>query len=192
MGSCSLGAALGTPEDICDIFCRVEGVPRSTMLPLLKRIKDWNTFPEYLSHLEKLPLGPNVGVFAGHSNIRMEVLGFERSLDPKLGPSAAELAKMVALLEEALDAGYLGLSSRHCHGTNSMATASKPASALLLCALERISQADAGIEEARENFSGRSQHHDQSQCSPVSPREHRALSPPVEDDGDLINGRGRK
>ena len=40
----------------------------------------------------------------------MEVLGFERSLDPKLKPSAAELAKMVALLEEALDAGYLGLS----------------------------------------------------------------------------------
>ena len=110
LGSCSLGASVGTPEDICDIFCRVEGVPRSTMLPLFERIKDWNTFPEYLDHLETLPLGPNVCVFVGHSNLRMAVLGFERSLDGKLKPSGQELDEMVQLLEEALDVGYVGLS----------------------------------------------------------------------------------
>ena len=45
MGSCSLSTAVGDPEDIADIFCRVEGVPRSTMLPLLQTQKTWHTFP---------------------------------------------------------------------------------------------------------------------------------------------------
>ena len=110
LGSCSLSAAVGTPEDISDIFCRVEGVPRKTMLPLLQRIKDWHTFPDYLAHLDSLPLGPHVSAFVGHSNLRMDVMGFERSLDKRIKPSTEELDRMRSDLESALDAGYLGLS----------------------------------------------------------------------------------
>jgi len=110
MGSCSLSAAIGTPEDIADIFCRVEGVPRDVMLPLLREKKDWETFKEYFEHLAALPLGPNVTAFAGHSNIRMKVMGFERSVQKGLRPTAEEMAQMKALLEDALDEGYVGLS----------------------------------------------------------------------------------
>jgi N-acyl-D-aspartate/D-glutamate deacylase len=109
-GSCSLSTAVGTPEDISDIFCRVEGLPRTTMLPLLQRIKDWHTFPEYLDHLDSLPTGPHVSAFVGHSNLRMDVMGFERSLDHKIKPSPDEMDRMKQNLESALDAGYLGLS----------------------------------------------------------------------------------
>jgi N-acyl-D-aspartate/D-glutamate deacylase len=110
MGSCSLGASLGEPEDIADIFCRVEGVPRSIMLPILLERKTWNTLGEYLTHLDELPLGPNVASFVGHSNIRMHVMGFERSVQPKVKPTQAELERMESLLQEGLDLGYLGLS----------------------------------------------------------------------------------
>lgn len=50
VGSCSLSAALGEPEDIADIFCRVEAVPRSVVLPLLEAHKTWDGYPEYLAH----------------------------------------------------------------------------------------------------------------------------------------------
>ena len=110
LGSCSLGAAVGEPEDICDIFCRVEGVPRKTMLPMLQRVKHWHTFSEYFDHLETLALGPNISAFVGHSNLRMQVLGFDRSLDPKVRPSRAEMQQMVDELDQALDAGYVGMS----------------------------------------------------------------------------------
>ena len=110
MGSCSLSAAIGTPEDIADIFCRVEGVPRDVMLPLLRERKDWETFKEYFEHLDAMPLGPNVTAFAGHSKIRMKVMGLERSVKRGVRPTAEEMAQMKAMLEEALDEGYVGLS----------------------------------------------------------------------------------
>jgi N-acyl-D-aspartate/D-glutamate deacylase len=110
MGSCSLGASLGKPEDIADIFCRVEGIPRSIMLPLLQERKSWESLGEYFEHLDQLPLGPNVASFVGHSNIRMHVMGFDRSVQSSVSPSSDELERMDALLNEGLDLGYLGLS----------------------------------------------------------------------------------
>src|SRR5690606_1409703 len=57
------------------------------------------------------PLGPNVTSFLGHSDLRARVLGLSRAVDGRVRPSAAELAAMERHLEEALDAGFLGLSS---------------------------------------------------------------------------------
>ncbi len=110
VGSCGLSFAVGEPEDLADMFCRVEGVPRDQVLPLLERIKDWKTPPEYLDHLDELPLGPNVCSFLGHSAIRAHVMGLGRSLDDDVEASAAELDEMAAMVDEAIDAGYLGLS----------------------------------------------------------------------------------
>ncbi|MDP6943509.1 MAG: amidohydrolase family protein [Myxococcota bacterium] len=80
------------------------------MLPLLRERKCWDTLGEYFEHLDSLPLGPNVASFVGHSNIRMHVMGFERSVQPSVRPTKAELVRMEELLEEGLDLGYLGLS----------------------------------------------------------------------------------
>ncbi len=110
IGSCGLSFAVGDPEDLADMFCRVEGVPRSDVLPMLRKLKDWETPGEYLRHLDDLPLGPNVCSFLGHSALRAHVMGLGRSLDEEERPSAAEMARMVVMLDEALDAGYLGLS----------------------------------------------------------------------------------
>lgn len=110
LGSCGLSMAVGRPVDLADMFCRVEGIPRSTVLPLLERIVDWDHPRGYLDHLASLPLGPHVTCMLGHSTLRAHVLGIDRALDEHASPTEAEAAHMDALLEESLDAGYLGLS----------------------------------------------------------------------------------
>lgn len=110
VGSCGLSMAVGTPADLADMFCRVEGVPRAEVLPLLERVKDWDDPPGYLDHLERAPLGPNVTSLLGHSALRAHVMGLGRSLDGGVRPSEGELATMERMTDEALEAGYLGLS----------------------------------------------------------------------------------
>ncbi|MCY1060513.1 amidohydrolase family protein [Nannocystis sp. SCPEA4] len=110
LGSCGLSLAIGAPNELADMFCRVEGIPRACVEPLLQRVKDWDGPAEYLQHLERLPLGPHVAALLGHSAIRAAAMGLGRSLDARARPGADELARMRALLVEALDAGYLGLS----------------------------------------------------------------------------------
>lgn len=110
MGSCSLSAAVGDPTDIADMFTRVEAIPYEALLPLMKGRKTWNDHAAYAAHLEQLPLGPNVACFVGYSAVRAAVLGLERALDPKQRPSADELQRMQAMVEEGYDAGFLGLS----------------------------------------------------------------------------------
>jgi N-acyl-D-aspartate/D-glutamate deacylase len=110
LGSCSLSLVCGDPVELADMFCRVEAIPRSVVKPLLERIKDWDSPAEYLAHLDRLPLGPNVACLLGHSTIRAHTMGLERALSKKVVPNRDELARMDRLVEEALDCGYLGLS----------------------------------------------------------------------------------
>ena len=62
------------------------------------------SFPDYLQTFP--PTAVNAGMLVGHNTLRLMVMGMaERA------PSAAELEQMIALLEDALDAGALGMSS---------------------------------------------------------------------------------
>jgi N-acyl-D-aspartate/D-glutamate deacylase len=110
IGSCGLSMAIGDPVDLSDMFCRVEGIPRSAVKPLLERIKDWDGPASYFEHLQELALGPNVAALLGHSAIRAAAMGLGRSLDPRTSPTPAELDRMRGWVSESLDAGYLGLS----------------------------------------------------------------------------------
>jgi N-acyl-D-aspartate/D-glutamate deacylase len=110
LGSCGLSMAVGDPEDLADMFCRVEGIPRHQVLPLLEDTVTWTTPAEYLAHLEGLALGPNVTAMLGHSTIRAAAMGLGRSLDDRVRPDRDELLAMGRLLIDAIDAGYLGLS----------------------------------------------------------------------------------
>lgn len=56
-------------------------------------------------------LGPNIACFLGHSDMRTAVMGLGRAVDPKVRPSAAEHAAMARHLHEALDVGFLGMST---------------------------------------------------------------------------------
>ena len=109
-GICSISMVCAQAEDCSDLFTRVEAVPREHVLPLLRERKSWSSPAEFRAFFEQHPLGPNLAAFIGHSDIRAKVMGLERSVSGAK-PSEAELAQMEALLEQALDAGFLGLSS---------------------------------------------------------------------------------
>ncbi|WP_417215647.1 N-acyl-D-amino-acid deacylase family protein [Alcanivorax sp.] len=109
IGSCSISMINAQPEDCSDLFTRVEAVPREAVLPILKEKKGWHDAAGYRAFYDRQPLGPNVGSFVGHSDIRVAVMGLERATSPEK-PSEEELQQMECLLEDALDAGCIGLS----------------------------------------------------------------------------------
>ena len=110
LGNCSLSTVYANSEDAADLFSRVEAVPREYVFGALSAHKTWSTAEEYVNAIDALPLGPNIGSLLGHSDLRTAVLGLERATDKSVRPTEAELAKMTKLLEEALDAGVLGMS----------------------------------------------------------------------------------
>ncbi len=61
-------------------------------------------FPEYLDTFPAVAV--NTGMLVGHNTLRLMVMGLEDR-----APRPAELAEMIALLEEGLGAGALGMSS---------------------------------------------------------------------------------
>jgi len=110
MGSCGLSMIMGDPDELCDMFTRVEGLPSAFIKETVKKAKNWDSPKEYLDHLDTLNLGPNVAMFLGHSTIRAYVMGLGRSLSTGNIPTKTELAQMDKILNDALDCGYMGLS----------------------------------------------------------------------------------
>src|ERR1700730_17410812 len=110
LGNCSLSAIYADSEAAADLFSRVEAVPRKHVIGALDAKKTWSTAAEYVQALDNLPLGPNVSSMLGHSDLRTSVLGLKRATEDDVKPTDAELEKMAALLDEALDAGILGMS----------------------------------------------------------------------------------
>jgi N-acyl-D-aspartate/D-glutamate deacylase len=70
---------------------------------------DWESFPEYLNALERLPLALDVGAQVPHAALRGFVLGTQASEQQRATPG--QIADMRALLAEALRAGALGFST---------------------------------------------------------------------------------
>jgi N-acyl-D-aspartate/D-glutamate deacylase len=110
-GSCSISTIHVDAEEAGDLFGRVEAIPRDHVIKSIGAHKTWSNSEEYIAAIEDRPLGPNLCAFIGHSDIRTVVMGLERSTDDDIKPSRAEIARMERMLTEALDAGFLGLST---------------------------------------------------------------------------------
>ncbi|MCV7032077.1 N-acyl-D-amino-acid deacylase family protein [Mycobacterium sherrisii] len=112
LGSCSLSTVYLDNVDAGDIFGRVEAIPRRYVIEHLDRARCWSNPKEYVAALERLNLGPNIATFIGHSDMRAATMGLDRATRKDVRPSRPELARMESMLEEALDAGFVGLSSQ--------------------------------------------------------------------------------
>lgn len=112
IGSCSLSTVHVGGTDAGDLFGRVEAIPRDHVIAAVDNAKTWATAEDYIAALESRPLGPNVAAFIGHSDMRTATMGLDRATRKKLRPTAAEQATMERMLVEALDAGFLGMSSQ--------------------------------------------------------------------------------
>ena len=66
----------------------------------------WTTLGEYLEHLQRKGVSPNVASFVGATTVRVHELGYADR-----APSADELARMQELVRAAMAEGALGLGS---------------------------------------------------------------------------------
>jgi N-acyl-D-aspartate/D-glutamate deacylase len=112
LGSCSLSTVYLDSVDAGDIFGRVEAIPRHYVIEQLDGARSWSNPSEYVAALEQRNLGPNLAAFIGHSDMRAATMGLDRATRKDVRPSPAELARMEAMLEEALDEGFVGMSSQ--------------------------------------------------------------------------------
>ena len=112
LGSCSLSTVHVEGTDAGDLFGRVEAIPRQHVIDAVDGAKTWTSAEEYVEALESKPLGPNVGAFLGHSDIRTATMGLPRATRDDIRPSAQEQAEMERMLADALDAGFVGMSSQ--------------------------------------------------------------------------------
>ncbi|AFS14618.1 MULTISPECIES: N-acyl-D-amino-acid deacylase family protein [Mycobacterium avium complex (MAC)] len=112
LGSCSLSTVYLDSVDAGDIFGRVEAIPRRYVIEHLDAARSWTNPTEYVAELERLNLGPNLAAFIGHSDLRAATMGLDRATRKDVRPSAAELARMESMLNDALDEGFVGMSSQ--------------------------------------------------------------------------------
>ncbi|MGB8391833.1 N-acyl-D-amino-acid deacylase family protein [Mycobacterium sp.] len=112
LGSCSLSTVYLDSVDAGDIFGRVEAIPRRYVVEQLDEARSWSNPKEYVAELERRNLGPNLAAFIGHSDMRAATMGLDRATRTDVRPSPAELARMESMLNEALDEGFVGMSSQ--------------------------------------------------------------------------------
>ncbi len=109
-GSCSLSLVYSDPVDCADLYSRVEALPYEPVLEILRKNKTWTDPESWIEKLNGSALGPNVASMIGHSDIRSKAMGLGRATTGEK-PTREEREKMVGLLEEALDAGFVGMST---------------------------------------------------------------------------------
>lgn len=109
MSNCGFALAPCRPEDR-DLYARclsaVEDIPTEAMAAGIDWT--WETFPEYLATVERLPKAINYGMYIGHSALRMYAMG-ARAFTEKA--TEDEMVRMADLVKEALRAGAMGFSS---------------------------------------------------------------------------------
>lgn len=120
-GNCGYTLAPVRAEDqdyLMGLFAATEEIPKEALTRFTPL--GWETFPEYMDAMEGR-LGLNLVTQIGHSALRRYVMGaaaLERAA------TAEEIAEMVRIAEEAMDAGAVGVSSSQAthqrgeHGEN--------------------------------------------------------------------------
>jgi N-acyl-D-aspartate/D-glutamate deacylase len=111
MGNCGVGFAPVDPSRHDWLIAMMEGVEDIPGTALHEGLRwDWESFPEYLSALERQERTIDVGTHLPHAALRAFVMG-DRGADPKEHPDAEQMEQMAQLLAQALDAGALGVST---------------------------------------------------------------------------------
>jgi N-acyl-D-amino-acid deacylase len=110
MGNCGFGIA-PCPAPLRETMVRNLSVVEGMDLEALLKGTRWEfeTFAQYLDALARAHPYANVAVLAQHSTIRTVVMG--EGASTRKAPTAEELARMRALVREALDAGAAGFAS---------------------------------------------------------------------------------
>ncbi|MGD0865677.1 MAG: amidohydrolase family protein, partial [Rhizomicrobium sp.] len=107
IGNCSLSLApvkQGDRRKLVKMFEKIEDIKEPTFDAAVSFA--WESFGEYLDFIRP-GLGLNVGALVGHSALRFYVMGKESQ---ERVATDDEIERMCALLEQAMEAGAMGLS----------------------------------------------------------------------------------
>ncbi len=110
MGSCGVGFAPAAPDRHDWLISLMEGVEDIPGAAMHEGITwGWESFPEYLSALERRRYTMDVGTQVPHGALRAYVMGERGARNEEA--TAADIAEMGRLVEEGLRAGALGFST---------------------------------------------------------------------------------
>jgi N-acyl-D-amino-acid deacylase len=115
LGNCGVGFAPAAPDRhdwLIGLMEGVEDIPGSALADGIRW--SWESFPEYLDALERLPRTMDVGAQIPHGALRAYVMG-ERGARNEPA-TAADVAAMARLVREAMDAGAFGFSTSRTIG----------------------------------------------------------------------------
>ncbi|MEO8202127.1 MAG: D-aminoacylase [Gemmatimonadota bacterium] len=94
----------------------------------------WMTLGEYLDFLVKRGISPNIASFIGATTVRIHEVGYENR-----PPTPAELSRMEALVQQAMDEGALGVGSSLIYAPANYASTDE------LIALARVAARNGGM-----------------------------------------------
>src|SRR5262245_31370655 len=110
MGNCGVGFAPARPDRHQWLIGLMEGVEDIPGTALAEGIRwEWETFPQYLDALERMPRVLDVAAQVPHGAVRAYVMG-ERGAKNQ-APTADEIAAMSAIVRDGIAAGALGFST---------------------------------------------------------------------------------
>ena len=148
MGNCGVGFAplRPGPKDsaVADLISLMEGVEDIPGVALAEGVRfDWQTFPQYMDALERLPHSLDFLVQVPHDPLRMAVMG-DRALAQQAA-TAQDMAAMRALLREALLAGAAGFSTGRTDNHRTSHGLETPASEASMAELTALAGAFEGL-----------------------------------------------
>ncbi|HWD57110.1 MAG TPA: amidohydrolase family protein [Stellaceae bacterium] len=118
-GNCGVGFAPVRKEHqagLIDLMEAIEDIPGTALAEGLKW--DWESFPDYLDALDRMPRTIDIGAQIPHHPLRVFVMG-DRGINREAA-TAGDIAEMHRLTAEALRAGAFGFttSRTYSHKTN--------------------------------------------------------------------------
>jgi N-acyl-D-amino-acid deacylase len=110
MGNCGVGFAPAKPERHAWLIGLMEGVEDIPGTALAEGIRwEWESFPEYLAALERMPRALDVAAQVPHGAVRAYVMGERGAKNEKA--TFKDIAAMAQIVREAIAAGAVGFST---------------------------------------------------------------------------------
>ncbi|GHA06280.1 amidohydrolase [Arenicella chitinivorans] len=155
LGNCGVGFAPCRAQDRDQLIKLMEGVEDIPGTALHEGIQwDWETFPEYMDAIEKIPHTLDFAVMVPHDPLRVFVMG-ERAMFDELATDD-DIQQMQATVREAMEAGAVGFSTgrsdSHKTADGDWTPASEASRAELVGIAEAFQGLSYGVLQAVNDF----------------------------------------